>query len=281
MQGFDADVCRAVAAAIFGDAEKIAFKPIDTLETFRRSPEIDLVLRGLTWTFRREAAGDLRFGPIVMYDGQSFLVPKASPVRDVAALAGRSICVSSDAEFGPTLQRYFRLHNLVLKAAVTERRAQAEDAFFAGKCEAMAADQSELAEAVIAKAPHPEDYRILPLTLTKEPLAPLLRKGDDQFFDAVRWAIFALIDAEELGIDSKNAETMQASDDPDVRRFFARPPESAAAFAPQWSYVIVKAVGNYGEVFERNLGAGSPARLARGLNRPWTKGGVLYAPPVR
>jgi general L-amino acid transport system substrate-binding protein len=281
MQGFDADICRAVAAAIFGDAEKIQFKPIDTLQTFMRSPDIDVVLRGLTWTFAREVPGPLRFGPIVMYDGESFLVPKNLPARSIAELSGKSICISADAEFGPTLQRYFRTHDLVLKAVVTEKRAQAADAFFAGRCEAMTADASELAEAVIGQAPHPDDYTILPLTITKEPLAPLLRKGDDQFLDVVRWAVFALIDAEELGIGSANADQMRKSEDPTVQKFFASPPEGASGFAQDWSYAIVKELGNYGEIFERHLGAGSPAKLARGLNRPWNAGGILYAPPVR
>jgi general L-amino acid transport system substrate-binding protein len=281
MQGFDADICRAIAAAIFGDAEKIQFKPIDTLVTFLNSPDIDVVLRGLTWTFAREVRGSLRFGPIVMYDGESFLVPKTLPARSIAELSGKPICVSADAEFGPTLERYFRLHHLVLKAVVSEKRAQAAAAFFAGRCDAMTADASELAEAVIGLAPRSDAYTILPLTITKEPLAPLLRKGDDQFLDVVRWAVFALIDAEELGIDSTNVDALRNSDDPVVQKFFAPPPEGAAGFAHDWSYAIVKEVGNYGQIYERHLGAGSPAKLARGLNRPWNAGGILYAPPVR
>src|SRR5215471_2856791 len=279
--GFDVDICRAVAAAIFGDTTKVTFKPIDTLERFFQSPDIDIVLRGLTWTFNRETRAELRFGPIIFYDGQSFLVPKKLNVQTPEQLSGKAICVSSDAEFGPQLQMYFRAKNLTLKAVVKEKRAQAEDAFFAGQCDAMAADASELAEAVIGKAPHPDDYTILPQLLTKEPLSPLLRKDDEELFDVVRWSVFALIDAEELGINQANADRMRGDANIEVKRFFAAPPAVAAGIARDWSYRIVKSVGNYGEIYERNFGAQSRAKLARGLNRLWTDGGLMYAPPVR
>ena len=279
--GFDVDICRAVAAAIFGNPQKIVFKPIDTIQRFLQSPDIDLVLRGLTWTFGREAQVTLRFGPIVLYDGQTFLVPKRLNVQTPEQLSGKTICVSTDAEFGPQLQTYFRARNLVLKAVVKAKRADAEDAFFAGECEAMAADASELAEAVIAKAPHPDEFTILPQQLTKEPLAPLLRKDDEQFFDVVRWTIFALINAEELKINSANLERMRTSNDIEIKRFFAAPPAGAKGLVPDWTYRIVKVGGNYGEIYERHLGAGSRAKLARGLNRLWTNGGLMYAPPIR
>jgi general L-amino acid transport system substrate-binding protein len=164
---------------------------------------------------------------------------------------------------------------------VKDRRAQAEDAFFKGECEAMTADQSELAEAVIGKAPHPEDYVILSQQITKEPLAPLLRKGDEQFFDSVRWAIFALINAEELGVSTANLERMRMSQDPDLRFFFAPPAMGTLGLNRAWTRAIVKAVGNYGEIYDRNLGAMSRAKLPRGLSRLWKEGGVLYAPPIR
>jgi general L-amino acid transport system substrate-binding protein len=279
--GFDVDICRAVAAAIFGDATKVTFKPIDTLDRFFQSPDIDVVLRGLTWTFNRETRAELRFGPIILYDGQTFLVPKKLNVQTPDQLSGKNICVSSDAEFGPQLQMYFRAKNLMLKAVVKEKREQAEDAFFAGQCDAMAADSSELAEAVIAKAAHPEDYTILPQLLTKEPLSPLLRKDDAELFDVVRWAVFALIDAEELGVNSANVDRMRNDANIEVRRFFSAPPQVATGIARDWTYRIVKSVGNYGEIYERHLGQGSRAKLARGMNKLWTDGGLMYAPPVR
>jgi general L-amino acid transport system substrate-binding protein len=279
--GFDTDLCRAMAATLFGDSTKVAFAPIDTVDTFLKSPDIDLVLRGLTWTYQREMRAVLRFGPIVMYDGETFLVPKRLGITSAAQLSGRPICVSADVEFVPILQRFFRRHALNLKMLVSDKRAQAEDAFFAGRCDAITADASELAEALIAKAPRPDDFAILQPQISKEPLAPLLRKGDDQFFDIVRWSIFALIDAEELGINAANAGRMRTSDDPDIKHFFAAPPPGTRGFVADWSYRAVTASGNYGEIYERNLGLGSPAKLAREMNRLWTQNGLMYAPPLR
>lgn len=280
-RGFDVDLCRAMAAAILGDANRIAFKGIDTLPNFLKDDSIDVILRGLTWTYGREARGQLRYGPIVFYDGQTFLVPKRLNVKSAADLSGKTICVSRDVEFVPTLQYYFRIHNLQLKALVTDTRPQAEDAFFAGRCEAMAADASELAEAVIAKAKTPDDFTILPEQITKEPLAPLMRKGDEQFLDAVRWTLFALINAEELGITAANLESLRRSDDPDIRRFLLAPDAGAAGLPAGWTSAVVKAGGNYGEIYERHLGQSSRAKLFRGLNRLWNAGGLMYAPPVR
>ena len=279
--GFDVDLCRAIAAGIFGDATKIRFKPIDTLVNFVADRDIDVVLRGLTSTSGREISGALRFGPIILYDGQGFLVPKKLGVSSPEQLSGKSICVSTDAAFLTNVRTYFRNRNLTLKAVIKDRRAQATDAFFGGECDAMTADASELAEAVIDKAPNTDDYMILPQQITKEPLAPLLRKGDDQLYDAVRWAIFALIDAEELGINAGNLDRMRASGDPDVKSFFAPAPQGTAGLSQNWTVAVVKAAGNYGEIFDRNLGAKARSKLPRGLSRLWTAGGVLYAPPIR
>lgn len=279
--GFDIDLCRAVAAAIFGDATKVKFAAIDTLATFLSGNDIDFVFRGLTWTFNRELRAAIRFGPIVMYDGETFLVKKSSGINRIAQLSGKTICVSQDAEFLPNLRYYFGSNKYSLRPVITEKRADSAKVFFEGGCEAMTADTSELVEAVIGDAPHPEEYTILSEQITKEPLAPLLRKGDEEFLDAVRWAIFALINAEELGITASNIETMRRSDNPDIKYFFAAPPMGSGTVHPAWSYAAVKAVGNYGEIFERHLGQGSPAKLARGPNRLWTQGGLLYAPPVR
>jgi general L-amino acid transport system substrate-binding protein len=279
--GFDVDLCRAIAAAIFGDANKAVLKPIDTLVSFLNGNDIDLVFRGLTWTFNRELRAAIRFGPIVMYDGETFLVKKSSRISDIAQLSGKAICVSQDAEFLPNLRYYFGARKLTLRPVITEKRADSAKVFFEGGCVAMTADTSELVEAVIGDAPHPEEYTILSEQITKEPLAPLLRKGDEEFLDAVRWAIFALINAEEFGITAANIDTMRRSDNPDIKYFFAAPPTGSGTVSPAWSYAAIKAVGNYGEIFERHLGGGSPAKLARGPNRLWTQGGLLYAPPVR
>ena len=279
-RGFDVDICKAIAAGIFGEAGHIRFKPIDTLVNFAKDQEIDLVLRGLTWTSGREIPGQLRFGPIILYDGQGFLVPKKSNIADPAALSGKNICLSTDAAFLTGARTWFNDRKLTLKAVIKEKRAQAADAFFAGQCDAMTADQTELAEALIGQAPHPDDFVILPQQITKEPLAPLLRKGDEQLFDAVRWAVFALINAEELGISAANLEGMRNSDNPDVKFFFTALPPGASLSAA-WTAAIVKIVGNYGEIYDRNFGRSSRANMPRGPSRLWTQGGVLYAPPIR
>lgn len=280
-KGFDVDLCRAMAAAILGDPAKTAFRPIDVLPRFLQSPDIDVVLRGLTWTFGREAQSNVRFGPIVFYDGQTFLVPKRLNIQTPEQLSGKLICVSTDVEFMTQLQAYFRARNLTLRTLATALRPEAEDAFFAGQCDAMAADASELAEAVIAKAQQPDDFVILPQQITKEPLAPFMRNDDAQFFDAVRWTIFALINAEELGITQANVDQMRMSDNIEVRRFFATAPPGTPSVTGAWTYNMIKAVGNYGEIYDRHLGAQSRAKLARGLNRLWTQGGLMYAPPNR
>jgi general L-amino acid transport system substrate-binding protein len=282
--GFDVDVCKAIAAAIFGDGTRLRFKPIATLADFTADSEIDVVLRGLTWTSGRELPGNLRFGPIVLYDGQGVLAPQKLNIASVDALSGRPICTSLDAgftDFIRGLKVYFDARKLVLKTVVAPTRKDAAEALFAGRCDAMSADASELAEALIGQASHPEDFAILTQQITKEPLAPLLRKGDEAFFDAVRWAVFALINAEELGITQGNLERQRAAPDPDLKYFFTPAPKGTPGLAPGWTVAIVKVVGNYGEIFDRNLGEGSKAKWPRGLNRLWTQGGILYAPPIR
>jgi len=279
--GFDVDLCKAIGAAIFGTSGKVQFRTIDTLQTFLREPEIDLVLRGLTWTSGRETQGMLRFGPITLYDGQAFLVPKKLNIRKPDDLSGRPVCVSTDAAFVGGLRSYFREHKLTLKAVIKDRRADSETALFAGQCDAMTADASELAEALIGRADHPQDYVILPQQISKEPLAPLLHKGDDELFDAVRWAIFALLDAEELGITSANVSATPSREDPDGKAFFAATTSRDHELAPGWAAAAVQVGGNYAEIFERNLGADSKARLARGLSNSWLSGGLMYAPPIR
>jgi len=277
-RGFEADLCRAVAAAILGEP-KVAFHPVTTLAAFLEDEEVDIVIRGLTRSFRREAGSDVRFGPIVFHDGQSFLTRAGSGLRTPADLSGKSICVSSDvyADFLPPLLRHFEEQNFVLSVVGSRTRAESEARFFASECEALTADTSELASALIAHG-NAADYTILAEQITKEPLAPLLRRGDEEFFAAVSWAVYALIDAEELGLDGANADAMRPSTRPEVAAFFA-PPPPASGLAPDWSHAVLTAVGNYGEIFDRNLGA--PAGLARGPNRLWRDGGLLYAPPIR
>jgi len=277
--GFEPDLCRAIAIAIFG-VPKVAFRPATTAAAFLKDNDTDIVIRGLSWTFAREAGAPLRFGPIYLYDGQTFLVRTNSGLNTAAALSSKTICVPREtfADFLPPLQFYFATHSLVLKTIVANSRADAAKMFFAGGCDALTADETELAEAVIAEDAKPGAYTVLSEQITKEPLAPLLRKGDDQFFDIVRWAVFALIDAEEMGVSSKTLASARTSPDPSVKAFLAA---SAPNFAPGWSGAVIETVGNYGEIFDRHLGTMTPARLPRGANRSWIEGGLLYAPPIR
>jgi general L-amino acid transport system substrate-binding protein len=281
--GVEADVCRAVAIAIFG-MPKVVFKPTTTLQDFLRTDDSDLVIRGLTWSYQREVNSNIRFGPIYYHDGQTFLVRRGSGITSIAALSGRTICVSSDtfADFYPALEAAFRARNLSLRPHRTRTRAEAEAAFFAGDCDAVTADATELASAVLSKADEPGGaYDILLEQITEEPLAPLLRKGDDQFLDVVRWSIFALINAEELGITSRNVDAMRTSANRDVQSFLSAPPP-APGLGANWAYGIVKSLGNYGELFTRHLGAARPGlSVPRGLNRLPAQGGILFAPPIR
>ncbi len=280
--GFDTDICRAVAAAIFGTADKVKFTDVASVDAFRRNPALDMVVRRLTWTVTRENPVGLIFGPIVYYDGQGFLVPKSSNVTSAKQLAGKQICVQTGEGWGGNLRRYSQANALDLKSVYVSSRADGEERFFGSHCAAFSADKTMLG-AIRADAEHPADYDILPEQISKEPLAPLVRQGDDRFFQAVRWTVFAMIDAEELGVTSKNIADMRGSSDPDTRALLGVEPGTGKALglSDHWAADIIGSIGNYGELFARNVGPGSAIGLDRGLNRLWTDGGLLYAPPVR
>lgn len=279
--GFDVDLCRAIAATIFGTPDKVRFQAIDTIDQFLLSADIDLVLRGLTWDFTREVGRGLRFGPITFYDGQAFLVRRHTAVQRARDLVHRPVCVAAGTTALANLTRWFADRHLALTAQASDDFATALRAFFAGRCEAVTGDESELAAALIASPADPAAYRVLPELLSKEPLAPLMRQGDDRFFDIVRWTIFALIDAEELGVTAANVEAMAKSRDPRVASLLAPDPADISGLAPRWASAAIESGGNYGEIYNRNLGPASRARLARGFNALWRDGGLLYAPPVR
>jgi len=280
--GFDVDLCRALSAAIFGAADRVAFVKVSTLQQFLQSPGIDVVVRRLTWTLTREAANGLLFGPITFYDGQGFLVPRSLGARSVRDLAGKTVCVEPGEGADATLARFSQASGLGIRALIIADHAEAARAFFKGRCAGYSADRTMLA-AVRSEVPDRDAYEVLPDQISKEPLAPLVRQGDDRFFEVVRWTIFAMIEAEELGVSSANAEAMLKSRNPDVRHLLGAVPGNGKALGLDegWALSIVRSVGNYGEVFERNLGAGSAIGLERGLNRLWTDGGLIYAPPVR
>jgi general L-amino acid transport system substrate-binding protein len=280
--GFDPDICRAVAAAIFGTPDKVRFTEVASVDTFRKNSTLDMVARRLTWTLTRESPLGLMFGPIIYYDGQGFLVPKSADLTSAAQLAGKRICVGQGEGWDGNLTRYSQANRLDLKSILVPSRAAGEERFFGGGCDAYSADKTMLG-AIRADATQPGDFEILPEQISKEPLAPLVRQGDDRFFEVVRWTIFALIEAEELGITSKSISETRQSLKPDSKSLMSAIPDSGKALglSAHWAAAAVEGVGNYGELFERNLGAASGIGLERGLNRLWTNGGLMYAPPLR
>jgi general L-amino acid transport system substrate-binding protein len=280
--GFDTDICRAVTAAIFGTPDKIKFTEVASVDSFRKTPALDMVVRRLTWTLSRESPLGLMFGPIVYYDGQGFLVPRSTGVTSAKQLMGKRICVDPGEGWDGNLRRYSEANHLDLKSILVPSRAAGEERFFGGHCDAYSADKTMLG-AIRADAPQPHDFEILPEQISQEPLAPLVRQGDDRFFEVVRWTIFALIEAEELGITSRNIDEKNASSDPDTKYLLGVIPGNGKALGlnEHWAADSIAAVGNYGELFDRNVGSASGIGLDRGLNRLWTNGGLMYAPPLR
>jgi general L-amino acid transport system substrate-binding protein len=283
--GLDVDVCRAIAAAVFGDATKTKFVPATADQRFAllQTGEVDVLTRNTTWTLLREADLGLNFGPPDYYDGQGFLVAKKLGVTSAKKLDGATVCVQPGTTTELNLADYFRSNKMTVKPLVIEKLEEVENAFFSGRCDAFTADRSALAATRASKAPNPDDYVILPEVISKEPLAPAVRHGDDEWFEIIKWSVFGMIDAEEKGITSKNVDAMLKSDDPEIQRMLGVTPGMGKALHidEKWLYNIIKQVGNYGESFDRNVGKDSPLKLARGINQLWTKGGIMYGMPVR
>jgi len=283
--GIDVDVCRAVAAAIFGDADKVKFVPTTAQQRFTalQSGEVDLLVRTTTYTLTRDTALGFDFTGINYYDGQGFMVNKKLGVKSAKELNGATICVQPGTTTELNLADYFRANKMTFKPVVIEKIEEVRAAFFAGRCDVFTTDASGLYATRVANAPTPDDYIILPEIISKEPLGPVVRHGDNQFADIVRWAFFAMIEAEEYGITSKNVDEMLKSDNPAIKRILGVTPGMGKALGvdEKWVYSIVKQVGNYGEIFDRNVGMGSPLKIPRGQNALWTQGGLQYAPPIR
>ncbi len=278
--GFDVDICRALSAAIFGQPDRVRYVIAATIQDFLKSSDIDVVSRRLTWTLTREGLGVL-FGPIVFYDGQGFLVPRKLNVKRAADLAGATVCVLANSEHDDNLTSYLATSRLaVRKMPVLAREVRA--ALTSNRCSAYSDDISVLG-GMRSALPSPEDFEILEEQITKEPLAQLVRQDDVQFFNILRWTIFATIEAEELGVTSANVEGMLKSTDPRIRNLLGAAGETGKALGldAKWTYNVIRALGNYGEIFERNVGSGSRIKLARGLNRLWNAGGLIYAPPLQ
>ncbi|MBP6818557.1 MAG: amino acid ABC transporter substrate-binding protein [Ferrovibrio sp.] len=285
-KGLDVDVCRAVAAAMFGDATKVRYVALTSPARLPalQTGEIDMLSRNTTLTLQRDAAIGLNPTGVTFYDGQGFMVPTKLGVKSAKELSGASVCVQSGSTTELNLADYFRTHKLELRPVVFEKLEELVAAFFAGRCDVYTSDMSQLASARSLQTPKPEDYVLLPEVISKEPLGPFVRHGDDQWMDVVRWALFAMIEAEEYGITSANVDQMVASStDPNVKRILGVTPGMGKALGvdEKWAYNIIKQVGNYGESFERNVGKGSALKLDRGANALWTKGGLMYAWPIR
>lgn len=284
-RGLDVDVCRALSAAIFGTPDKVKYVPALALTEFLRTDEIDVVSRRLTWALRREGPPGVLFGPITFYDGQGFLVSKKLGVTTPRQLAGIEMCVAGGTVFEFHVGSYFAAHTLELKKLVLESPARFDeiaDALSTGRCRVYTADVSELG-AIRSKLARPGDFEILTEHISREPLAPLVRQDDAQFFKVLRWTIFALINAEELGVTSRNVNEMTKSANVDVQRLLGVVPGNGKALglSETWAFNVIRTLGNYGELFEKNVGRDSPLKLDRGLNRLSTAGGLMYAPPLR
>jgi general L-amino acid transport system substrate-binding protein len=282
--GLDVDVCRAVAAATLGDADKVEFKPLTAKERFTavQSGEIDLLSRNTTWTLTRDTSQGLHFTGITYFDGQGFMVSKALGVKSARELDGAAVCILAGTTTELNLADYFRTHGMRYEPVVFDTADQTARGFESGRCDVLTSDQSQLYGQRIRLA-DPDKAVVLPEVISKEPLGPVVRQGDDDWFNIVRWTLFALINAEELGVGSGNVDAMKSSSNPEVRRLLGV--EGAAGnglgLAADWVYQVVKQVGNYGEVFKRNVGADSPLQIERGLNALWKDGGLQYAPPFR
>ena len=282
--GLDVDICRAIAAALFGDSERVSFRPLSAQQRFvaLQSGEVDLLSRNTTFTLTRDTSVGLNFGPVAFYDGQGFMVPADLGVSAASELDGASVCVQTGTTTELNLADFFRSNGMQFEPVVFEAFDEVVGAFFAGRCDAYTSDSSNMAS-VRTTAPNPADYVILPDLISKEPLAPATRHGDAEWDDVVRWVVHALIQAEESGVTSANAAAMRDSNDPTVKRLLGTTPGFGEALGldEAWAYNAISAVGNYGEIFARNVGPDTPLGLERGLNALWTDGGLMYAPPAR
>jgi general L-amino acid transport system substrate-binding protein len=284
--GFDVDYCKAIAAAIFGDATKVKYTPTTAKERFTalQSGEVDLLARNTTWTISRDTALGFDFRPVNYYDGQGFMVKKSLNVKSALELSGASVCVQSGTTTELNLADFFKANKMEYNPVVFEKLEEVNAAYDAGRCDAYTTDQSGL-YAIRLTLTAPDDHVILPEIISKEPLGPAVRQGDDQWFDVISWVHYGLVSAEEFGITQANVEEMKNSENPDIKRFLGMEADSKIGadlgLDADWAVKVIKATGNYGEIFERNIGEGSPLKIARGINALWSKGGLQYSPPIR
>ena len=283
--GLDVDMCRAVAAAVLKDPEKVKYVPLAAQQRFTalQSGEIDVLSRNTTFTLTRDGSLGLHQTAVTYYDGQGFMVPVKSKIKSAKQLKGQTVCVQSGTTTEKNLADYSKANNLNIKPVVFEKLEATNAAYFAGRCIAYTTDASGLASIRNKEAKDPAEHVILPELISKEPLGPLVRRGDDEWFAIVKWVIYGLIEAEEYGVNQGNVDKMKDTTDPVVKRLLGIGDDTGKLLGldSEWLARAVKATGNYGEIFERNVGPTSPLKLPRGVNNQWNKGGLMYAPPVR
>jgi general L-amino acid transport system substrate-binding protein len=284
-KGLDVDYCRALAAGVLGDPNKVRYVALTAQNRFTalQSGEIDVLYRNSTETYLRGVTLGLRQGPVNFYDGQGFVVKSDSGVKDLKGLNGATVCVAQGTTHEVTLGDYGRANGIEWKPLVFDRTDTMMQTFFGGRCDAMTQDASALAGSVTTAAPNPADYTVLPQTISKEPLGPFTRNGDEVWSDIITWLHYGLIEAEELGVTAANADDMAKSTTPAVQRLLGSAGDlgSRLGLDNKWMLLAIKSVGNYSEIFERNVGKASPLKLERGLNATWTKGGLMYAIPFK
>jgi general L-amino acid transport system substrate-binding protein len=284
--GLDVDICRAIAAAVLGDGNKVKWVPLNAQQRFTalQSGEVDVLSRNTTFTLTRDASLGLHITVVTYYDGQGFMVPTKGKIKTAKDLKGQTVCVQSGTTTEKNLTDFSRANKLDIKPVVFEKLEAATGAYFAGRCAAYTTDASGLASTRNKEAKNPADHVILPTLISKEPLGPMVRRGDDEWFAIVKWTIYGLLESEEYGITQANVDKMLAeSTDPVVLRILGKSEDTGKLLGldKNWMVNALKAVGNYGEIFERNVGPKTALALPRGVNNLWNKGGIMYAPPVR
>ena len=281
--GLDVDVCRAVAAAVFGSADRVRYIPLTPADRFNalQSGEVDILSRVTTWTYSRDTAMGIIFAGVAFYDGQGFMVRRDSSIKTAYDLNGAAICVQQGTTTEQNLADYFREHNLRYQPVIFASSEQVFNAFNAGRCSAVTSDLSQL-YAQRSKLTKPDSVKMMTLIISKEPLGPAVRQDDMQWYNIVKWTLYALVNAEELGVNSSNVKAMLKSTKPAIQRLLGVNTDtgSALGLATDWGFQIVSQVGNYQEIFSRNVGANSKLKIKRGLNALWNNGGILYAPPL-
>ncbi|MCC0038398.1 MAG: amino acid ABC transporter substrate-binding protein [Brucellaceae bacterium] len=282
--GLDVDFCKGMAAAIFGDASKVQFTPLSAKERFTalQSGEVDLLSRNTTWTMSRDTQLGLNFAVVNYYDGQGFMVRKSMNINSALQLSGAAICTNTGTTTELNVADYFRANNMDYELVAFEKADEVVAAYDAGRCDVYTTDQSGL-YAQRLKLTNPDEHIVLPEIISKEPLGPAVRQGDDQWLNIMKWTHFAMLEAEEFGVTQANVDEMKNSDNPGIKRLLGTEGEfgTAVGLSNDWAYQVIKAVGNYGEVFDRNVGPDTPLAISRGVNALWSKGGLQYAPPVR